>query len=269
MSEGVLTPSHAALPVCSLMGMRLARVGRAELVERIFASLAAGQGGWLVTANLDFLRRYVGDARVRALYDAADLRVTDGVPLVWASRLQGEALPERVAGSSLLWRLAERAARDGRSLYLLGGTPAANQGAARVLVERYPGLNICGRSCPAISSPPTADEVAHLQAELVALQPHILLVALGSPKQEELIAELRPHLPATWMMGVGVSLSFVAGELGRAPVWMRRAGLEWLHRLAQEPGRLARRYLLNDLPFSLRLFSAALTARLRAREPSR
>ena len=268
MNEAASIPSHAPLPVCSLMGMRLARVDREDLVERIFALLAAGQGGWLVTANLDFLRRYVRDARVRALYDAADLRVADGAPLVWASRLQAEALPERVAGSSLLWLLAERAARYGCSLYLLGGTPTANEGAARVLVERYPGLNICGRSCPAISSPPMADEVARLRSELVALKPHILLVALGSPKQEELIVRLRPHLPTTWMMGVGVSLSFVAGELGRAPAWMRRAGLEWMHRLAQEPGRLVRRYLVEDLPFALRLFSAVLMARLRARRSS-
>ena len=145
-------------------------------------------------ANLDFPRRYVRDAQVRALYDAADLRVADGAPLVWASRLQGEALPERVAGSSLVWLLAERAACDGRSLNLLGGTPAANAAAARVLAERYPGLHICGRSCPTISSPPAADEVAHLRSELVALQPHILLVALGSPKQEQVIAGLRRHL---------------------------------------------------------------------------
>ena len=269
MNEASSIPSHAPLPVCNLMGMRLAHVGHAELVEHVFAALAAGKGGWLLTANLDFLRRYVTDARVRALYDAADLRVADGAPLVWASRLQGEALPERVAGSSLLWLLAERAARDGRSLYLLGGTPTANEGAARVLVERYPGLRICGRSCPAISSPPTADEVARLQSELGALQPHILLVALGSPKQEQLIAGLRPHLSTTWMMGVGAGLSFVAGELARAPVWMQQAGLEFLHRLAQEPGRLARRYLAQDLPFALRLFPAALKARLRARRPTR
>ena len=268
MNEAASIPSPAHLPVCNLMGMRLARMRQADLVEHVFAALAQGKGGWLVTANLDFLRRYVRDARVRAFYDAADLRVADGAPLVWASRLQGEALPERIAGSSLLWLVAERAARDGRALYLLGGTPAANEGAARVLFERYPGLRICGRSCPAISSPPTADEVALLQTELAALQPHILLVALGSPKQEELIAELHPHLPTTWMMGVGVSLSFVSGELGRAPAWMGQAGLEWLHRLAQEPGRLARRYLVEDLPFALRLLPAALSARLRARRSS-
>jgi N-acetylglucosaminyldiphosphoundecaprenol N-acetyl-beta-D-mannosaminyltransferase len=251
------------------MGMRLARLSRAELVERIFAALATGQGGWLVTANLDFLRRYVRDARVRALYDAADLRVADGAPLVWASRLQGDAVPERVAGSSLLWILAERAARDARSLYLLGGTSAANEGAARVLVQRYPGLHICGRFCPPVSSPPTADELVPLQSELAALRPHILLVAMGSPKQEEVIAALRPYLPATWMVGVGVSFSFVAGKLAQAPVWMQRAGLEWLHRLAQEPRRLARRYLIEDLPFALRLFSTAFKTRVRARKPSR
>jgi len=92
---------------------------------------------------------------------------------------------------------------------------------------------------------------------------------MGSPKQEEVIAALRPYLPATWMVGVGVSFSFVAGKLAQAPVWMQRAGLEWLHRLAQEPRRLARRYLIEDLPFALRLFSTAFKTRVRARKPSR
>jgi N-acetylglucosaminyldiphosphoundecaprenol N-acetyl-beta-D-mannosaminyltransferase len=102
-----------------------------------------------------------------------------------------------------------------------------------------------------------------VREELASLRPHLVLVALGSPKQEQVIAALRPHLPATWLVGVGISLSFVAGEVRRAPVWLQRLGLEWIHRLAQEPSRLARRYLLEDLPFALRLFPAALLHRWR------
>jgi N-acetylglucosaminyldiphosphoundecaprenol N-acetyl-beta-D-mannosaminyltransferase len=95
------------------------------------------------------------------------------------------------------------------------------------------------------------------------VRPDILLVGLGSPKQEQLIRALRPHLPATWMVGVGISFSFVAGEIKRAPVWMRKAGVEWVHRLAQEPRRLAKRYLVHDLPFAVRLFTHAAIARFR------
>jgi N-acetylglucosaminyldiphosphoundecaprenol N-acetyl-beta-D-mannosaminyltransferase len=250
-----------------LMGMDIAQVQTHQVLDHLFASLAAGRGGWLVTANLDFLRRHVGDDGARALYDGADLCVADGMPLVWAARLQGDPLPERVAGSSLTPLIAARAAVEGRSLYLLGGDPGANQRAAELLAGRHPGLRIVGRQSPRVSDPPTAEEVAAFRQELVALAPDILLVGLGSPKQERLIQALRPALPATWMVGVGISFSFIAGDVRRAPPWMQRSGLEWVHRLVQEPRRLARRYLVHDLPFAARLFASAARHRLAARPP--
>jgi N-acetylglucosaminyldiphosphoundecaprenol N-acetyl-beta-D-mannosaminyltransferase len=97
----------------------------------------------------------------------------------------------------------------------------------------------------------------------VPLGPDILLVGLGSPKQEQLIRALRPLLPRTWMIGVGVSFSFLAGEIRRAPLWLQALGLEWVHRLLQEPRRLAKRYLVEDLPFAFRLFASALATRMR------
>jgi len=254
----------APLAVVSLMGLRLARIDCQRLLDHLFLSLRGGQGGWLVTANLDFLRRYVRDPAVRDLYDAADLRVADGMPLVWACQLQGDPLPERVAGSSLLWSLAERAAQEGRSIYFLGGAPGANQGAREILAGKYPGLKVCGGSSrPNISSPPSPAEIEDVFAELAVTRPDILLVGLGSPKQEQLIFALRDRLPATWMIGVGISFSFIAGDVKRAPVWMRKAGVEWVHRMLQDPRRLLKRYLVHDLPFALRLFPHALLRRFR------
>jgi N-acetylglucosaminyldiphosphoundecaprenol N-acetyl-beta-D-mannosaminyltransferase len=251
------------MPTVSLMGLRLACVDRHELLDHIFSSLRAGLGGWLVTANLDFLRRYVRDPSARDLYDAAEIRVADGMPLVWACRLQGDDLPERVAGSSLVWLMIERAAREGRSVYLLGGAPGANERASKVLVDKFSSLRLCGGSSPGIGSPPSSSEVAGVLADLADSRPDILLVGLGSPKQEQLIRELRPHLPATWMVGIGITLSFVAGDVKRAPVWMRKMGIEWVHRMFQDPRRLMKRYLIEDLPFAARLFPSALLARLR------
>jgi N-acetylglucosaminyldiphosphoundecaprenol N-acetyl-beta-D-mannosaminyltransferase len=261
--QNPILPEPSAIPSVSLMGLRLASIDPHALLDHLFASLAAGRGGWLVTANMDFVRRYVCDPEVRDLYDAADIRVADGTPVVWACRVQGDPLPGRVAGSSLIWLLAERAAAEGRSIYLLGGTQTANQGAAAVLAEKYPGFKLVGRSTPRIAGPPSAADIEHVLGELASARPDILLVGLGSPKQEQLIHALRPHLPATWMVGVGISFSFVAGEIKRAPRWMHKAGVEWVHRLAQEPRRLAKRYLVHDLPFALRLFAHALLARLR------
>lgn len=243
------------------MGLDLAQVTASALVDEIFTALAQGRGGWLITANLDFLRRWSRDAEARALYAAADLRVADGMPLVWASRFQGDEMPERVAGSSLVFLLAERAAAEGRSMYLLGGQGDAAARAGVAMQQRYPGLQIVGSSSPMVASPPTAAEVDALVATLVPLRPSIVLVGLGSPKQEQLIQKLRAHLPTTFMVGVGVSFSFIAGDLRRAPSWVQTLGLEWMHRMAQDPGRLVKRYLIDDLPFVGSLFLSAWRTR--------
>ena len=250
-------------PRCTLLGMQVDRVDEQSLLNHLLASLARGEGGWVLTANLDFVRRNAFDEKTRSLFRQADLCVADGMPLVWAAWLQGQPLPGRVAGSSLLGRLVARAAAEKRSLYLLGGTESANRRAAERMLERHPDLRLCGRSSPGIGSPPTSEETRRLADELVPLGPDILLVGLGSPKQEQLIRALRPLLPRTWMIGVGVSFSFLAGEIRRAPRWLQALGLEWVHRLLQEPRRLAKRYLVEDLPFAFRLFASALATRMR------
>ena len=244
-----------------LFEMPLARYDRGQLLDHIFSALAEDRGGWLITANLDFLRRWAQHPEIRDLYSQADLRVADGMPLVWASRLMGDPLPERVAGSELIWLVAERASREGRSVYMLGGQPDAAQEARQRLIARNPALRICGCSSPWGGDAPSPSELDEIRAELVQSRPDIVLVALGSPKQERVIEGLRGELPATWMIGVGISFSFVAGHVRRAPSWVQRVGLEWVHRLAQEPGRLGRRYLIDDLPFAAELFARALIAR--------
>jgi N-acetylglucosaminyldiphosphoundecaprenol N-acetyl-beta-D-mannosaminyltransferase len=257
-----VTPSP--FPRCTLLGMQVDRVDERSLLDHLLAALARGEGGWLLTANLDFVRRNTFDEKVRNLYRQADLCVADGMPLVWAAWLQGQPLPGRVAGSSLLGRLVARAAAEKRSLYLLGGSESANRRAAERMQARHPDLRLCGRSSPGIADPPTSEEIRRLADELVPLRPDILLVGMGSPKQEQLIRALRPLLPGTWMIGVGASFSFLAGEIRRAPRWLQALGLEWVHRMLQEPRRLAKRYLVEDLPFAFRLFASALAARVRS-----
>jgi N-acetylglucosaminyldiphosphoundecaprenol N-acetyl-beta-D-mannosaminyltransferase len=250
-----------SFPVCDLLGMPLARVDSVALLDHVFGALARGRGGWLVTANLDFLRRHARDLEARTLYAAADIRVADGMPLVWAARLQGDPLPERVCGSALIWLLVERAAREGRSLYFLGGDARANEKAAEVLRRRCPAVTICGSASPTVSSPPTPEQIAGIRREVLPAEPALLLVGMGSPKQEQIIRALRADLPRSWLIGVGASFSFVAGEIRRAPRFMQSAGLEWLWRLGQEPRRLARRYIVDDLPFAFELFARALARR--------
>jgi len=254
----------AGVPSIALAGQQIATLTRHQVVELIERELSAGRGGFVITTNVDHLQRCSREPEIRALYESAQLVVADGMPLLWAARLQRTPLPDRVAGSDLVWLLAEQAARCGRSIYLLGGAEGAAEAAVGRLRERYPGLRIAGWSAPSVSAVPTDSEVAAIAEELARVRPDLVYVGLGAPKQERLMARLEPHLPNTWLLGIGISLSFIADQVRRAPNWMQRSGLEWVHRLAQEPHRLARRYLIDDLPFLVRLLCASVAARAAA-----
>lgn len=244
--------------------MQLAHTQTPALLDHIFTELSEERGGWLITANLDFMRRFHGDLASRELYGQADLSVADGMPLVWAAAIAGNPLPERIAGSTLLLQLVERAAVEQRKVFLLGGEPGAAQIATGVMVDAHPGLQV-RHSAPMVHSPPQENELAEICRDLAQDPPDLLFVGLGSPKQETLIAALRKRFPNTWMVGVGVSFSMAAGMQKRAPLWMQKSGLEWTFRLAQEPGRLARRYLIEDIPFAAVLFGSAVVARFRSK----
>ena len=263
-------PASPALPPeIRLRGVPVHVLTLEQAADLIISRLQAGLGGWVVTPNLDILRRATRDAEFRRLYDATTLRLADGMPLVWASRLQGTPLPGRAAGSDLIFTLAGRAARAGASLFLLGGNPGTAERAAGELVERYPGLRIAGMECPPMGFERDERNLHALAQRLQAARPDIVMVALGSPKQERLIEFLRVSLPGAWFLGLGISFSFVAGEVRRAPRWMRGIGLEWVHRLSQEPRRLARRYLIDGLPFALRLLASSAMIGLGLRAPAR
>jgi N-acetylglucosaminyldiphosphoundecaprenol N-acetyl-beta-D-mannosaminyltransferase len=245
----------------SLLGLEVDRVTEAGAIATILRGLEQGRGGAVATPNLDHLQQLARRPELAELFEQADLVVADGMPLVWASRLQGSPLPERVAGSDLVWSLTAEAALRDRSVFLLGGAPGACEAAEARLRAVYPGARFAGHLCPPLGFEHDEREVERIRATLAAAQPDIVYVALGFPKQERLIAYLRGEFPRAWFLGVGFSLSFVSGQSSRAPVWMSRLGLEWIHRLAKEPRRLARRYLVHDLPFALRLFWSALRGR--------
>lgn len=253
------------LPVVELGGLRLHALTERACVSHIIAELQQGKGGWVVTPNLDHLRRFQRDLDFQGLVAQATLVTADGMPLIWMSRVQGTPLPERVAGSSLIDTLSQAAAKEGKSIFLMGGDPGTAEEAGAILCRRYPGLRLAGTSCPRVG--PVLDEATRqsLVTELTAARPDIVFVGLGSPKQERLIAGLRDCLPAAWWLGVGVSFSFVCNRVRRAPLWMQKLGLEWVHRLWQEPGRLARRYLVDGLPFAAIMFARCSWRRLRGR----
>jgi N-acetylglucosaminyldiphosphoundecaprenol N-acetyl-beta-D-mannosaminyltransferase len=244
-----------------LMDVAIDAISRDEAIAAVLDRLAHGRGGSVMTPNLDHLRQYKTDHDVRPLFDSASLVLADGTPLIWASRLQKTPLPERVAGSELILSLTEAAAPEHRRVFLLGGAPGTAGRAAENLAARFPGIEIVGTFCPELGF--EADPVANQAMEhaIRAASPDLVYVGLPFPKQERLILKLREAAPNAWFLGFGVSFSFVAGDLRRAPRWMQGAGLEWLHRLFSEPRRLFRRYVVHGLPFAAWLLARAAVSR--------
>jgi N-acetylglucosaminyldiphosphoundecaprenol N-acetyl-beta-D-mannosaminyltransferase len=249
-----------------LMGLPVDQLTEVATIETVMDAVQAGRGGCLFTPNLHHMQAFANgsDGAVYELSSqlpGARLVVADGMPLIWASRLRGTPLPERVAGSNLIWSLTAAAAREGASIFLLGGNPGAAEACAQRMRDDYRGVRIAGLTAP----PPGFENDGRALAEIVgtlrATAPDIVYLALGFPKQEKLALALARELPATWFVGVGISFSFVCGEVRRAPRWMQAAGLEWLHRLMQEPRRLFRRYVIDGLPFAARMFVHALRTR--------
>ncbi|RYH00065.1 MAG: glycosyltransferase, partial [Alphaproteobacteria bacterium] len=160
----------------------------------------------------------------------------------------------RLAGSDLFVRLYLLAASSGLRIALIGGNPGSADAAAQQLQIRggWEG-DVVRTLCPPFGFERDHAQMQAISELLSTWKPHVVFVGLGSPKQEKLIEAIRPVLPSAWFLGVGVSFSFVAGEVQRAPAWMQRSGLEWFHRMVQEPGRLARRYLVDGIPFALGL----------------
>jgi len=253
------------LPTIDLRGVSVHALRQDELIAHMFGALKAGQGGWVITINLDHLRRCEKQTEYAQLVAEADVVVADGMPLVWAAKLQGTPLPERVAGSDLVSTIAESAAAHEKSLYLLGGNPGTADAAADALKERFTELAIAGTHCPPFGFEKDDSEINLIIDLLTEAQPDIVYVALGSPKQELLIQRLRQTLPNAWWIGIGISFSFLAGEVSRAPRWMQKLGIEWVHRLLQEPGRLARRYLIEGIPYGLKLVCSSVWRRFRTR----
>ncbi|MFT4512174.1 MAG: N-acetylglucosaminyldiphosphoundecaprenol N-acetyl-beta-D-mannosaminyltransferase [Planctomycetota bacterium] len=259
-APSVFEPSQ--LPEVVLAGVRLHAITEAECVAHVVESLEVNRGGWIATANLDHVRRLRRAEEFRRAYAGASVVVADGMPLIWASRLQGSPLPERVAGSDLIHSLTAGAAAGGRSVFFLGGDPGSADAAAARLVKDHPELRVAGTYCPPMGFEKDPAQMEELRRAVQENSPDIVFVALGSPKQELLIYEIRALLPQAWWIGVGISFSFVCGAVRRAPKWVQGMGLEWFHRLLQEPRRLATRYLLHGPPCLLWLLFNALRGRL-------
>ncbi|MCB9139840.1 MAG: WecB/TagA/CpsF family glycosyltransferase [Caldilineaceae bacterium] len=232
-------PSSPAPATFNIAGVHIHCVDFAAMLEILAAWLddpSSSSCRQICTVNPEF----VVDAQTQPAFAAAlaraDLRVPDGAGILWAARRQGIRLHERVTGSDGIYRICEKAAQQGWRVYFLGAGPGVATETARRLAQRYPDLQVAGTH----SGNPGDAAWPDIHARLVAAQADILFVAFGHPKQDLWIDAHRHELPVRAAMGVGGAFDFAAGVTTRAPAWMQRLQIEWLHRLLQEPWRWRR-----------------------------
>ena len=252
----------------SIGPLRVTTLSGHQLADRLIDHVFAGDEPLHVaTANAQFYVLAQRSAAFRACLEEADYVCADGLPIVRLCHWVGADCVERITGVDLIPMLCERAAEHDLPVYLLGGNPGSAAASASLLMDRYPGLRVCGVGCPPVGFEESPAVLKQVLASIAAANPAIIFVAFGAPKQEFFIQRYLRDLGIPVAIGVGGSFEFLSGTRRRAPAWVQSAGLEWAFRLAQEPRRLARRYLLGNSVFSyyaLRflLSDAALHARI-------
>jgi N-acetylglucosaminyldiphosphoundecaprenol N-acetyl-beta-D-mannosaminyltransferase len=240
-----MTEGHAHYAV-SILGVPFHNVSQQEALEWVEGAIASGAAHQVATANVDFLSHAQKDPYVKRVLRECSLVLADGMPIVWASRLMGKPLQQRVTGVDLVPLLAQASSDRGYSIYLLGADAGVMARAVAELRRQYPNIHIVGCDSPKAASLEEMDHESMLR-RIENAKPDILLVAFGNPKQERWIYMHRDRLRVPVSIGIGGTLDLLAGRLRRAPLWMQRSGLEWLYRASQEPLRLFPRYFRNAL----------------------
>jgi N-acetylglucosaminyldiphosphoundecaprenol N-acetyl-beta-D-mannosaminyltransferase len=247
-----------------VLGVPVTVTDYSEAVEVMDGMVESRETGYVCVAPVHALMVAQDDPEMMAALQGASMVVPDGMPLVWAANLLGEALDDRVYGPELMRRYSERCAERGHRVWLYGGR---DQGSLAQLAlnlrRRLPGINIVGGYSPPFRAMTDEEEDA-LVDQINDARPDVLWVGIGAPKQERWMARMRDRLEVPVMCAVGAAFDFHAGRVSQAPVWMQDRGLEWIYRLAQEPRRLLPRYVYSNPRFVLAFARQYLDERTRS-----
>jgi N-acetylglucosaminyldiphosphoundecaprenol N-acetyl-beta-D-mannosaminyltransferase len=232
-----------------ILGVRVHGVALSAALERIEGFIRAGTPHQVCVANVWTTVLMQSDPELLRINNSADLVVADGMPLAWVSRLFGNPLPERISGSDLFHGFHEIAFSKGYKVFLLGSSPRTLEALSRNLSASYPNLNIVGTYAPPFREDFSQEDSRRMLEVVNSAQPDLLWVSLSAPKQEKWIGQNLSRLDVPVAIGVGAVFDFASGIRRRAPLWMQKAGIEWLHRLCLEPSRLWKRYLIGNSLF--------------------
>lgn len=229
----------------TLMGCGIDNLSMEETVQRVAGFIRDGRPRQHVVVNVDKLVKASRDEGLRRIINDCALVNADGMPVVWASRLFGKGLKERVAGIDLYEALMRRSAEVGWRVYLLGAKEEVVSAVKVIYERRYPGLIVAGYR----SGYWKIEEESLVVEKIKACRPDILFVAISSPKKEQFLSRYQAEMEIPFAMGVGGTFDVAAGKVKRAPLWMQNSGLEWFYRFLQEPRRMFKRYFVDDLAF--------------------
>jgi N-acetylglucosaminyldiphosphoundecaprenol N-acetyl-beta-D-mannosaminyltransferase len=228
-----------------LFGCKIDRVRMPQAVTRVFRLIHGYNGTcrYVVTPNVDHVVMLEHHEGLRRAYEDADVVLADGMPVVLASRLLGRPLPERVTGADLTVALFDASEYRGPlRVFLLGAGPGVAEQAAAKIHARWPNVQVTGTYSPPMGFEKDSAENEKILALIAAASPDVLVVGLGAPKQELWVHAHQHRIEAAVALCVGATIDFLAEHKSRAPLWMQKSGLEWLHRVATEPRRLIKRY---------------------------
>lgn len=228
-----------------MMGCQIDNLSMDETLQKIDGFIKSGRPQQHVVVNVDKMVKAHRDPDLRRIINECALVSADGMPVVWASRLLGKGLKERVAGIDLFEALMKRAAEQGWRVFLLGAKEEVVAGVKNLYEEKYPGLIVAGYR-NGYWSP---SEESGVVEQITAARADLLFVAVSSPKKEQFLGAYQGEMKVPFAMGVGGTFDVAVGKLKRAPIWMQQFGLEWFFRFLQEPRRMFKRYFIDDVAF--------------------
>ncbi len=251
LSTLVTAPTKEAR--ANVLGVGVHAVDLPRAAEVIESAVAERQRGYVCVTGVHGVMEAQRDPAFRQIMDRALLVVPDGMPTVWVGRAQGLDQMRRVFGPDLMSEMCRRSAKTNLTHFLYGGKVGVAEELKSNLERRYPGLQILGTFTPPFR-PLLPNEEADLENLLARLKPDVIWVGLSTPKQERFMSEFISRVSQSIMIGVGAAFDFHTGRAKNAPDWVKKAGLQWLHRLLQEPSRLWKRYLVNNSQFLWKIF---------------
>lgn len=229
------------------MNTEVDSLNMAEVLDRIDKLIQIKKNSYVVTPNVDHIVQLEKDSELQKVYKNADLILADGKPLIWISNYYKTPIKEKVSGSDLFPLLCEMAGEKGYKMFFLGAAEGVAARAATNLKKRYSNLEVAGVYSPPFGFEENEKEVEKILQMIIKSNVDILIVGLGAPKQEKFIFKYHDRLNVPISLGLGASLDFEAGNIKRAPKWMQKSGLEWLFRITQDPRRMFKRYIIDDI----------------------